>query len=175
LLLENDIAFADENTRRIGGPGVIVEVDESKFGKRKHNRGHRVEGCWVLAGVERGGRRKMFACTVRSRSARTLRRVLRRHILPGTIVITDLWKGYNTQDMIQSGFIHYTVNHSQTFVDPQSGAHTNTIEGTWSGIKYVVNKRNRTHDKVGAYLFVFIWRRQYAGMYWDRVVQLLRL
>jgi hypothetical protein len=31
----------------------IVEVDESKFGKRKYHRGHRVEGVWVIGGVER--------------------------------------------------------------------------------------------------------------------------
>jgi hypothetical protein len=43
----------EENEAIIGGPGIIVEVDESKFGRRKYNRGHRVEGCWVFGGVER--------------------------------------------------------------------------------------------------------------------------
>jgi hypothetical protein len=37
----------------IGGPGIVVEVDESKFGKRKYNRGKHVEGAWVIDGIER--------------------------------------------------------------------------------------------------------------------------
>lgn len=38
---------------KLGGPGKIVEIDESKFGRRKYYRGHRVEGCWVFGGIER--------------------------------------------------------------------------------------------------------------------------
>jgi hypothetical protein len=38
---------------KIGGPGTIVEMDESKFGKRKYNRGRRVVGKWVLGKIER--------------------------------------------------------------------------------------------------------------------------
>ena len=34
----------------VGGNGVEVEIDESKFGKRKYHRGHRVEGQWVFGG-----------------------------------------------------------------------------------------------------------------------------
>lgn len=42
----------------IGGPGIIVEIDESKLGKRKYHRGHRVEGVWVLGGIERKGQKR---------------------------------------------------------------------------------------------------------------------
>ncbi len=47
----------DEHELEIGGPGIIVELDESKFGKRKYHRGHRVEGVWILGGVERTEKR----------------------------------------------------------------------------------------------------------------------
>ena len=40
-----DILLFDN--KKIGGPSHIVEIDESKFGKRKFNVGRRVDGCWV--------------------------------------------------------------------------------------------------------------------------------
>ncbi len=59
----------------IGGPGVEVEIDESKFGKRKYNRGHRVgeNGVWVFGGIEKDLRegelmRRYFAMAVNGRS-----------------------------------------------------------------------------------------------------------
>ena len=44
----------------IGGNEIIVEVDETKLGRRKYNKGHKVDGAWVLVGVERTERRKVF-------------------------------------------------------------------------------------------------------------------
>lgn len=43
----------------------------------------------------------------------------------------DEWKGYCK---LKIHFDHYTVNHSQFYVDPD-GITTNAIEGTWNGIK----------------------------------------
>ena len=44
----------DETEDKLGGPGMIVEIDEAKFGRRKYHRGCLVDGHWVLGGVERG-------------------------------------------------------------------------------------------------------------------------
>jgi len=60
----------------IGGEGIIVEIDESKLGKRKYNRGHRVKGIWVVGGVEITPERCMFAVIVQDRSADTLRAII---------------------------------------------------------------------------------------------------
>ena len=42
-----------EQSEQIGGNGVEVEIDESKFGKRKYHCGHKVEGQWVFGGREK--------------------------------------------------------------------------------------------------------------------------
>ncbi len=39
---------------QIGGVGKVVEIDESKFGRRKYNRGRYRDGHWVFGGVKRG-------------------------------------------------------------------------------------------------------------------------
>ena len=43
-----------EGTGKIGGPGHIVEIDESKIGKRKYNVGRTVEGPWLLGILDLG-------------------------------------------------------------------------------------------------------------------------
>ena len=48
----------------IGGPGIVVGIDESKFGKRKFNRRHKVDGSWVFGGVELTPERRFFAVVV---------------------------------------------------------------------------------------------------------------
>ena len=84
----------DEEHCVIGGVGVVVEIDESKLAKRKYNRGHRVDGVWVLGGVERTDERRCFLVIVDTRDAETLETAIRQFVRTGSIVITDCWKGY---------------------------------------------------------------------------------
>ena len=96
-------------------------MDESKFGKRKYNRGKRVEGVWVFGGIERDSNPpKCFFETVEDRYAATLIPIIKRWILPGTTISSDCWKAYSS--LQQEGHIHATINHSIQFVS-ETGTH----------------------------------------------------
>lgn len=43
----------EKDSEKIGGEDKTVEIDESKFGKKKYHRGTRVNGVWVFGGIER--------------------------------------------------------------------------------------------------------------------------
>ena len=94
--LVSQMVLATQQQHRIGGPGVEVQIDESKFGKRKvaaNGRGHRVEGAWVFGGVEQGGNtygnNRYFAVVVEDRKASTLLPLIYRFIRPGSIIKSD--------------------------------------------------------------------------------------
>ena len=121
-----------DNSAPIGGPGFIVEIDESKFGKRKFNVGRMIEGQWVFGGICRQTR-KFFLVPVEDRGKDTLLAVLKDHVLPGTTIMSDCWRAYHC--LSDHGYVQYKVNHSVNFVDPITKAHTNTIERLWRDIK----------------------------------------
>ena len=124
------------NSKQIGGFGFIVEIDESKFVKRKYNKG-KAKKCedWVLGGIcrETG---QIFMRIVKYRKRETLEQIILEYVKPGTVILTDCWAAYNNLKGLEGmDYTHYTVNHSDTYVDPITGAHTNTIEGTWAHFK----------------------------------------
>jgi hypothetical protein len=58
------------------GQPIVVEIDESKFRKRKYNQGKRVDGVWVVGGVERMPERKVFLLMVPNRNQNTLKLII---------------------------------------------------------------------------------------------------
>ena len=87
-----------------------------------------VEGQWVFGGICRESK-ECFVVPVNSRDKGTLLPIIQDRILPGTCVMSDLWRAYDCLN--DEGFQHLTVNRSLNFVDPDAGAHTQNIENTW--------------------------------------------
>ncbi|GBM51373.1 hypothetical protein AVEN_110821-1 [Araneus ventricosus] len=146
---------------KIGGPGVVVEIYESKFGERKFHQIKRGVGKWIFAGVERGTTNCFFA-VVENRTSEVLLSVIEKHILPGTTIISDCWKSYDC--LSHEGFGHLTVNLGLHFVDPSTGAHANSIESMWSDIKRNLQGTNHVQGQFDSYLAAYMWRRKNSSV-----------
>lgn len=157
----------------IGGPGIIVEVDESKFGRRKYHRGKHIEGAWVIGGIERTQEAKFFAKVVERRDSETIVDVLSRHILPGTIIHSDCWRGYVGIDS-ELDVVHKCVNHSIGFVDAATGVHTNTIEAKWASLKRRITLRGRVKEMLDGYLFEQVWRNKHKDALFTAFISALK-
>lgn len=147
------------NDGPIGGPGKEVEIDECLFVKRKYHVGRVLRGqSWVLGGVVRGSN-VHFMEFVPDRTINTMIPILARRIASGSIVHSDRYATYTNlpAKLAEYGVLieHRTVNHSTNFVDPDTGSHTQSIEGLWSTIKRSIRKRGTNHGSLtGTYLKV---------------------
>jgi len=121
--LREIIAFelAAESEALFGGE---IEVDESYFGgRRKGRRGRGAAGKVPVFGLlKRGG--KVYTKIIPDASSATLMPIIKRKVVPDSIVYSDGWKGYNALDV--SDFHHFRINHSERFVDDRN--HINGIE-----------------------------------------------
>jgi transposase-like protein len=158
----------------LGGPGEVVEIDEMyyKVG-RKYKLGalrpRHFMGDWVFGLVWRGTGYH-FDVVVTDRNAETLGPIIREHVLPGTIVCTDEWAGY---DELSNYYDHRKCGHSHglySYVDRTDGlkVHINTKEGFWGNLKVALRARHGIRgDAVALEKFVKIrgWRQRHETIF----------
>jgi len=116
-----------------------IELDESYFGgHRKGKRGRGAAGKVAVFGIlKRGG--KVYTKVVLDTKTDTLMPIIRRKIVPDSIVYTDCYKSYNALDI--SEFHHHRINHSTHFAEKKHN-HINGIENFWNQAKRVLRKYN---------------------------------
>lgn len=102
-----------------------MQIDESKFGKRKYHCGHHEQGQWVFVGVEHESR-NCYMVVVDKQDETTFLPIIRAWIKPCTPIISDCWKAYCNLE--KHGYTHWAVNHSKEFVNLE-GDFKNTIDG----------------------------------------------
>ncbi|RUS71031.1 hypothetical protein EGW08_021202 [Elysia chlorotica] len=145
---------------QIGGPDVVVEIDETLITRRKYNRGRLSTQIWPFGGIERVSKRKFLVpltCDVaENRTKETLLPLITKYILPGTIIYSDAFRSYH--DIKNLGYTHCVVNHSKNFVDPEdNNFHTQNIERLWKDVKSWVKRpgiwSKYLYQYLGRYLF----------------------
>ena len=120
--------------------------------------------------VERGsGRALTFRVPDRTRET-LVTQLVQEFIQPGTVILSDKFSPYfNLNDI---GYTHRMVNHSENFVDPYTGAHTNTIEGVWNADKKKLKRMCGTFKhQLPSYLDEFNWQRVYPGERFEMMLQ----
>ena len=101
-------------------------------------------------------------CTNNKRDHHTLLHLIKQHVNPGTIILTDKWRGYNA--LGRHGFTHLVVNHRAGFVDPITGVHTNACEGMWFHAKRHMRqgfgRTRRNSAALSVALCEFVWLKK---------------
>lgn len=134
---------------KIGGEGKVVEVDECHLFSRKYGRGRvlKNEKMWVVGLIERGkegGKRARFLLTEK-RGANVLVPFIKSKVKPGTLLISDEWKGYSSE--LDEDYKRATVNHSKEYGHKEviGGVevliNTNHIEREWREVRKVLENR----------------------------------
>lgn len=147
--------------RKIGGVGMVVQIDESLFSKRKYNVGRLVRKVWVVGGICYETNETFFVETL-FRTKEVLNNIIQENVVPGTIIYTDEWAGYN--DLNNLGYVHSTVNHSVNYVDPETGVNTQLIEATWSVAKRWLRRRGISNRcDLFLYFIEYCFKRKYKN------------
>ncbi|KAG0437631.1 hypothetical protein DMUE_3587 [Dictyocoela muelleri] len=150
---------------KIGGSGIIFEVDEIKFGKRKYERGHKVESVCILGAVERSNDRRIILKSCKTGSMNELECFLTTFVKMNSVIFSDGWRGYSN---IKNFLIDHKVVYMQKgFVYSTTGTHINTVEGCWSAIKKIISFRHRTRKLIDIYLLRFIVNRNEKNASFD--------
>lgn len=102
------LCILKQDSERIVGPRKHVEIEESKFGKRKYHRGKRLDEVWIFGGSKEN--QKSVFEVVEDRSANSSIPIIKKCFEPGTIILSDFLKAHSS--VKSEGYQHLTVNHS---------------------------------------------------------------
>ena len=165
-----------ENADMLGGPGCIVQIDESLLAKAKRTRNNHarpIREQWIFGAYDVQRKVGMIEL-VDSRDAATLLPLIQSWCLPGTIVVSDGWPAYTGLSTL--GFEHRVVIHEQHFVDPETGGHTNNVEAYWQRCKRRFKRMYGTsRELLASHIDEFLWQERHGKTFCTKFENMLGL
>ncbi|KAH9136670.1 hypothetical protein AeRB84_018301, partial [Aphanomyces euteiches] len=143
----------------VGGEGCIVEIDETSIKKKsKYNPGRHYDDCWLFGGVDRATGKWFGRLVFNDRSKETLSTIIKQHIKPGTLIISDKFSSYvsaNERHTLENNRLLADMNYSHQWVN-----HTQTIEGVWEMRvkRHLKAMRGVAKDMIPELLDEYLWR-----------------
>lgn len=151
----------------IGGPGQIVEVDETVISRRgvirtpSSHDDAAADTVWIVGVVDRSSPCNFFLKRVENRQVRTLTDTLRNVICADSVLHTDGYPSYPSV-AVNLELSHTVVNHSNGFIT-MNGAHTNSIEGFWAHLKNTMRKEHGVKRvNIDEWLIQYTFKRRYV-------------
>jgi transposase-like protein len=148
------------NPIRLGGPDIIVQINETKLNYNvKNHRGRHTMACWAICIVDTSFKPSLgYTTIVTDRSANSIISVINEVVIPGSIIHTDEWKAYSSLNKSDI-YTHQTVCHKYNFVDPHTGVHTQNVESYNNRLKLKIKQmKGLTLDQRKVFLKDFMYR-----------------
>ena len=164
------VSLMERGENIIGGPGLTVEIDESKFFKNKYGKGRAAidqKKGWVFGGICRETK-EFFMVRVPDRTKKTLLPIIHRHVKPGTTIMSDEWKAYYD---LQMTYEHKTICHKRNFVAPDNAyIHTQHVENLWRYAKKNLPQNSTSEDMKDSYLHEYMYRKKHEKNLIDSIL-----
>ena len=137
--------------------------------RRKYNCGRLLKTVLLFGGIERVAKKFFIVPLITDeeegatpdvvpRTAEVLVGHIKKYNLPGSVVYSDMWKGYDS--LGKNGYTHHLANHFKEFVssiDPT--IHTQNIERLWRDVKECIKKPGMVLHHLHKYIARFIFCR----------------
>lgn len=150
-------SISSKSVTKIGGPGKIVEVDESLYIRRKDNSEKLNPVQWVIGGVCKETK-ECFIVEVAHRSGPALLNSIRNHIAEGSIIYSECWRRYNVEEL-KGAFADLKMSHKFDFVGPESADQNQFVDRIWGSVNWRSKKRfGVERETFYSYFIEFIWR-----------------
>lgn len=164
-------------SNKLGGPGKIVQIDETGLNfKIKAHRGRAPQNKTdALCIVEYENRiTRAFACVIQDKKSSTIIPLICDNVASNSIIHTDEHKSYSSLNNI--GFIHDTVCHKYSFINSETGAHTQAVESFNNCINLDIKKRKGVKTELRQeFLNEFTWKFNNSEDRLQAIMEILKI